>query len=289
MHDVRRLLGDDLTRHPAPPLGDLVQQAMVQGRRLRRRRRLAGFGGGSALVLLLVVGLAVGPFDRFGAVPVDVGAPAGPVVGSSAGTPATASPPPPLGAPGAAAAPGPLRWAPAPPTATRVLGTVGVGRKPVSGARTTTPQAALELLTRLLPRGKTSHYAMLPNDGAGPGMPFVQLYLDRGKGPGMLRLSIYQDERGGDPPPGTVELTELPDNCVQDRMVTVHHGRGLRIDLLISACLEGDGNNNPAATPALSVEEAVDVAANPLWGTEMPADIVASGAKTFTPLARSNG
>jgi len=60
MGDVRGRFRDDLARHPAPPLGDLVQQSVAQGRRLRRQRRRAQFGaGGSALAVLLVIGLVL--------------------------------------------------------------------------------------------------------------------------------------------------------------------------------------------------------------------------------------
>lgn len=287
MDDVRRLLGDDLARHPAPPLGDLVQQAMAQGRRLRRRRRLARIGGGSTLVLVLVIGLAVGPFDPIGGAPGDAGPPGGLSLGPPQSPAGTNSGPPPLGAPPGVGSDLSLRWAEGPANAKRVLGTVTIRRKPVGATRTTSPEAALEMLTRLLPKGRISDYAILSDDV--PGMPFVQLYLDRGKGPGMLRLSIYQDNLGGGPAPGTVELTELPDNCVQDKMVTVHHGGGLQIDLLISSCLVGEGIGNPPAVPALSVEEAVNIAANPVWGTELPVDIVIGGTKRFSTLARPNG
>ncbi|MET8231126.1 hypothetical protein ABZS77_10660 [Micromonospora sp. NPDC005298] len=294
MDDVRRLLGDDLARHPAPPLGDLVQQAMAQGRRLRRRRRLARLGGGSTLVLLLVIGLAVGPFDPIGAVPGDAGPghagpPGGPGLGPPDGPVGTPSGPLPPMAPGGVESQHQLRWSEAPANATRVLGTVTIRRKPVGETRTASPEGALELLTRLLPKGRTSDYAVLPGDGASPGMPFVQLRLDRGKGPGVLRFSIYQDDLGAGPAPGTVELTEMPDDCVAAKRVTVHHYAGLQIDVLISSCLAGDGIGSPAAVPALSVEEAVEIASNPLWGTELPADIVAAGTKRFSTLDRSNG
>ncbi|WP_327041159.1 hypothetical protein OG400_28175 [Micromonospora ureilytica] len=297
MGDVRGRFRDDLARHPAPPLGDLVQQAVVQGRRLRRQRRLAQFGaGGSALAMLLVVGLIAGPLG-FGAD--DAGQPGGMTVGVPGGPVDTATPSPtdsPGGEPsgfeeGAGAEQGgapPHRFVPPTPSTT-VIDTVRIGAGPDGELLTTTPQGALELLTRLLPKGGTSGYASLASSGAGPGMPYVQVYLDRGDGPGMLRLVIYQDNLRGGPAPGTVELTEVPDNCVQNKMVTVHHGGGLRVDLMISTCLTWEGKGTSPALPVLSVKEAIGIAANPIWGTKLPAEFVINGAKRFSTLARSNG
>ncbi|MGV9212177.1 hypothetical protein ACTFTM_10005 [Micromonospora sp. RB23] len=245
------------------------------------------------MAVLLVVGLAIGP--RIGADQIgqsktwEVGSPGG-SVDSPSPTPSPAKTPD--GAPGGA----PLRGAnPAPgvgtsPTpTTTVIDTVRIGAGPDGDLVTTTPQGALELLTRLLPKGKTSGQASLGSSGAGPGMPYVQIYLDRGDGPGMVRLSVYRDRVGGDPAPGTVELTEVPGNCVQDKMITVYHRGGLQIDVLISTCLAWSGKENSPAPAVLSVDEAVAIAANPTWGTSLPEEIVAMGAKKFPTLARSNG
>ncbi|MET7950863.1 hypothetical protein [Micromonospora sp. NPDC005324] len=293
MGDVRGRFRDDLARHPAPPLGDLVQQSVMQGRRLRRQRRLAQVGaGGSALAMLLVIGLAAGPL---GVGADDVGQPGeGPKVVLPGGSADTATPSPAAPSDGA---PGrfeegtdrdPSRSV-RPTPSTTVIDTVGIGAGPDGELLTTTPQGALELLTRLLPKGSTSGYANLESSGAGPGMPYVQLYLDRGDGPGMLRLSIYRDRLGGDPAPGTVELTEVPDNCVQTQMVTVHHRAGLQVDLMISTCLAWDAKGTSPAPPVLSVKEATGIAANPIWETKLPAEFVINGAKRFPELARSNG
>ncbi|WP_433309291.1 hypothetical protein ACQP0U_20235 [Micromonospora sp. CA-269861] len=292
MGDVRARFTDDLARHPAPPLGDLVEQSVVQGRRLRRQRRLAQFGaGGSALAMLLVIGLAAGPLGIGGD---DGGQPGGLTAGSPGGLVDTATPSP-AGSPGGA--PGGFlggvdeeQGASVSPTPTpTVIDTVRIGAGPDGELLTTTPQSALELLTRLLPSGTTSGYASLQSSEAGPGMPYVQVFLDRGDGPGMLRLSIYQDHLGGHPAPGTVELTEVPDNCVQNKMVTVYHRAGLQIDLLIATCLAWDGKGSSPAPAVLSVKEATAIAANPTWGTKLPAEYVISGAKRFATLARSNG
>ena len=105
-------------------------------------------------------------------------------------------------------------------------------------------------------------------------MPYVQLYLDRGDGPGMVRLAIYRDNLGGDPAPGTVELTEIPDNCVQNQMVTVHHRGGLQVNLMISTCLVWDPKGTLPAPPVLSVKEATEIAAQPeSGGRRLPAEL----------------
>ncbi|WP_433261742.1 hypothetical protein ACQPWR_20835 [Micromonospora vinacea] len=296
MGDVRGRFRDDLARHPAPPLGDLVQQSVVQGRRLRRQRRLAQFGaGGSALVMLLVIGLAAGPL---GVGADDASQSGGPNVGSPGGAvdTATSSPTgPPDGAPGGfeegtdeEQRRDPFR--PAPPiSSTTVIDTLRMGAGPDGELLTATPEGALDLLTRLLPRGETSGYASLRSRGAGPGMPYVQLYLDRGDGTGMVRLAIYRDNLRSGPAPGTVELTEMPDNCVENKMVTVHHRGGVRVDLMISTCLVWDAKGTVPTPPVLSVKEATEIAGNPTWGTELPAEFVINGAKRFPTLARSNG
>jgi len=171
----------------------------------------------------------------------------------------------------------------------RPIGTVQIGRGPDGERLTATPEGALELLTWLLPKGQTSGFASLPSvPGRGP-LPFVQLYLNRGGGPGMLRLSIYQSTLRDNPPPGTVELTEVPDDCVQNKIVTVYHADGLQIDLLIATCLAREGKETSPARPALSVDEAIEIAADPNWGARLPAEFVKRGAKNFASLARANG
>ncbi|RZT79373.1 hypothetical protein EV382_2571 [Micromonospora violae] len=286
MGGVRGHFRDDLARHPAPPLGDLVEQAVVQGRRLRRRRRLAQVGAsGSAVVMLLVIGLAVGPLGD-GA---DESAQRGGWNGGSPGDPVGTATPSPGGFEKGVDDVEPEGQLVGPTPSPTVIDTVRIGVAPGGEQLTTTPQGALELLTRLLPRGKTSGYVILPSTGAGPGMPYVQLYLDRGNGPGMVRLSIHQDNLGGDLAPGTVELTEIPDNCVQNKVVTVHHRGGLQVDVMIATCRSWDGKGNWAAPSVLSVKEATEIAANPSWGTTMPAEFVQSGAKNFASVARSNG
>ncbi|MEV1017742.1 hypothetical protein AB0I89_05735 [Micromonospora sp. NPDC049801] len=293
MGDLRGRFRDELARHVAPPLGDLVEQSVVQGRRLRRRRRLAQFGaGGSALAMLLVIGLAAGPLtggaDQVGQSETwGVGSPGGPV-DSPTPSPAQTSGSAPGGGSVAGAAEAPGVAMSAAPTTT-VIDNVRIGAGPDGPLLTTTPQGALELLMRLLPKGETSGQASLGSSGAGPGMPYIQTFLDRGDGPGMVRLSVYQDDLGGDPVPGTVELTEVPGNCVQDKMITVYHRDGLQIDVLLSTCLAWDGKGSSPAPAVLSVDEAIAIAANPSWGTRIPAEYVRSGAKRFPTLARSNG
>lgn len=93
MGDVRGRFRDDLAQHPAPPLGDLIERSVAQGRRLRRRRRLAQFGaGGSAMVMLVVIGLAVGPL---GVGADDASQTGGMNVGSLGGVVDSATPSPP--------------------------------------------------------------------------------------------------------------------------------------------------------------------------------------------------
>lgn len=58
---------------------------------------------------------------------------------------------------------------------------------------------------------------------------------------------------------------------------------------MISTCLTWEGKGTSPALPVLSVKEAIGIAANPIWGTKLPAEFVINGAKRFSTLARSNG
>ncbi|MEK8104100.1 hypothetical protein NKG94_01370 [Micromonospora sp. M12] len=169
-----------------------------------------------------------------------------------------------------------------------MIDAVRIGPGPAGPLLTTTPQGALELLTRLLPRGRpvvmrACTAAGGPRYAVRPDLPGPR------RGPGMLRLAVYRDGLGGDPAPGTVELTEAPGNCVQNQMVTVHHRDGLQVDLMISTCLAWDGRGDLAGTARPRREGGDRDRRQPDLGTQIPAEYVVNGAKRFSTLGRTNG
>jgi hypothetical protein len=181
---------------------------------------------------------------------------------------------------------------------TRATGPSSVGVGPssvVAGAAPTTKlvpatsAGVLELLTRLLPAGTTSAFAVADDDPL-----HVQLMIDRGQGPAMIRVSIFHAGGcqstcrpvGG----GAVAATgEIPDNCIQRWRITVYHANGDAIAFDLSSCLEWNGTTNPPSPRALSDAEAIAIGANAGFGTKMPADLVAAGAQHFGTIRTING
>jgi hypothetical protein len=273
-YGMRQLLVEELSEEYSPPIGDLVREAIDRGERLRSRRRAvraagalaAVVAGGVALALLLTPGN---------------GAPAGPgryAQAPAASVPASASPaPPPLREDGLVFAV---------PTASSA---------PTVEA---TWAASLELLERLLP-GR--HSAQAWGDGEGSaGSTFVQTYVDRGAGPGMLRLGVsgyggpreecQRYERCYDVPGvGRISVQELPDNCVQSRIVALFRDDGVYVQLNMATCLAWDGTQNPQGRLVLSDQEAIDVVLDPRWGLRMPDELVSTGAARFGAAPRISG
>jgi hypothetical protein len=164
------------------------------------------------------------------------------------------------------------------------------------------PAGVLELLTRLLPPGQTSGYAVADSDGSTGGSIGVQIYLDRGAGPAMIRTWIEQGERPGVDPPcaawqtcyqvpggGQVAVAENPGNCVGSRSVTLYRADGIVISLVLADCLMWNGRTNPPARRALDTQEAVDILLDPRWGVALPADIVDVGNRRFGSLPTIQG
>ena len=175
-----------------------------------------------------------------------------------------------------------------------------------------TPAGLLVALLRDLPEGDTSNYA--GNAASESGNVVTQLmaqtYLDTGSGPGMLRLAVDYDaalknrpvhkpthkrtkkdkrtgittttwtQKDGD----TVTVTRIPDNCVQSLVVSVAHTSGVITQLDVASCLAWDGTQNPEATEALTVKQALRVADDERLGLKLPKKLVAEGAERFPNL-----
>jgi hypothetical protein len=230
-----------------PPIGDLVGEAVAKGRRMRTAKRLRL--GSVGLAVLVVAGLAAIPIVR------STGAPAPAVVGAAAPSAAASS-----SAPTAAVA------------ALRVKAT---------------PAGMLELLLQNLPKGKTSHYAGITEDGD----VSVQTFLDRGNGPGMIRLHVMTRKESdftglgtwislGN---GTKYMTKsVPGNCYQHTIVWVHHPDNTLLQFDLANCPVVDGTK---VKQPLTAREAAEVGADPRWGLKIDPELNKKGAAAFAHLS----
>jgi hypothetical protein len=315
LHDIRTLLDRELAEEQPPPLGELVRDAVHRGRRMRRRRRmLAGSGTAAGVTAIVVAAALLGG----GAPPDRTAAPGAASSATAQDATARATTAPPTAAkvrPGKCPIPpdmlenGGLRGF---PQVTDISCPfphqdydLSVPDAPAAGKRVTgTARGALELLTRLLPKGApTSGYAQ--GDGEGPGSSYVQIYVDRGKGPGMIRLRVDQDGRKpsaeesracrGDetcyplPGGGKIVLINNEGNCVEGTIVDLWRADGASLSLRIGTCLMWDGKQNPKSAQALTVQEAITLVLDPRWGERLPKEIVDAGAAHFARLPHIQG
>jgi hypothetical protein len=258
--ELRTLLRAELGEERPPPLGDLVDVAIRDGRRIRRVRRLGLAGAGAAVLGVVALTASLG-----------WGAAAPPPAGIAAAAPSARGGLGPRVVPSAAtvspsSSPFPVMIA-GPPVA-------GPTAKATGGAM-------LVLLTKLLPPGKTSNFAVAKGEDT-----HVQLYLDTGKGPGMIRASLEKDftDRPASPHQASVTVDRLPDNCVQSIVVDAALPNGANLAIDIGTCLAWDGKRNRPAPAAITADEAVKVATDPRWGLTMDAQLVKAGAKMFPDL-----
>ncbi|MFD0569268.1 hypothetical protein ACFQ0T_08305 [Kitasatospora gansuensis] len=78
-----------------------------------------------------------------------------------------------------------------------------------------------------------------------------------------------------------VEVETNPTNCIQATRVTVYRPQNLAVAIDISSCL---GKTTEPAVPALTKEQAVALASNPLIGTTMPSAFVAAANAKYPAL-----
>ncbi|WBB98588.1 hypothetical protein O7553_06630 [Solwaraspora sp. WMMA2059] len=318
--EMRRLLEQELAARPAPPIGDLVAESVRLGRQ-RRNRRAAGIGIAAALAtgaVLLVPAVVGGGLPVPGGAPADVGAPGvgQPVAPAWSVTPgadlaeATSIEPVPPAAGEPTVRPGcdvngsssTVTALPAAPTevANCPVAEVWDLDIPPVAAGTTAPATAagaVELLTRLLPAGRTSGYAKVDPAGSA-GAVAVQLQLDRGDGPLLIRFSVSPDQlseealaagcaagqicyplAGG----GTVIFDDGAGTCLGGRSVRYHRADGTLIRLDLARCGGGPARSTPLPT-ALTGQETLAVVLDPRWGTRLPADLVREGDVRFGEL-----
>lgn len=234
-----------------PPVGDLVEKAVVQGRRMRAARR-ARVGGVAGLAVLAVTGASVGlVVHRAGP---DAPAPAAVIV----------------------AAPSARATSTAPAEKSRVKAT---------------PAGLLALLLDTLPEGRTSHYAGLREDddmilqtfldrGKGPGV--IRVNVINGKGDPDAEWTPLGD--------GIDYLVQhVPGNCLQETVVVVRHPGNLMVQFNLYAC--PSLRDVQVRKNVLSVQDAVRAGADPRWGLRIDPAFNKQGATRFPDLSRdfSNG
>ncbi|MFI5938324.1 hypothetical protein [Actinoplanes sp. NPDC051494] len=270
--DLRALMRSELNDERPPPLGDLVATAMRDGRRITRNRRLAMTGAAVAVLGVVAGGGALAwPSTTPGPEPVAPAASA-PVTRPTV-TPAPATPP--TAAPTRSVT---VSTAPAPVASTWSAPVVG---KRVPGKLLkATPQAVLELLTQLLPKGRTSAPAANADDGL-----FAQVHLDTGNGPGLIRVRLDAvAERKIRPGTVDIETSEGSGDCTRSMTVTAWYPDGGRLRMDVATCLADGTRRTP---PALTRDDAVAVVSDARWGLAMDAELVTVGAKHFADVPRT--
>jgi len=267
-----------------PPLGDLLGDAVRDGRRARRTRR-AWIGVGSTGA---VAALAVGAF----------------LVVPGKGPQREVAP-----------LKGPVPVLAASSTSTVI-------KQPSGPKSPVTDAAVVEQLARLLPAGRTSGFAQGPKEANR--YAFGQIYLDAGKGPGMVRAFVYKgglSDKACSTTPNTeglaskeaAELKASTNKKVQEQVrqryaalmaqkrpgcvdlpgggralfqkdadgtasATVDHGNGIVVNVFTTTWLAWNGKENPAGTVALTPDQVLKVAAFPGWGSKMDSALVRKAA-----------
>jgi hypothetical protein len=158
----------------------------------------------------------------------------------------------------------------------------------------TTSAAILDELLKLLPPGATSNDAFF---GLG-----AQTYLDGASGLGMIRISLYKGSLNPGactsavpsdmtrtcstlPSGATVLTTRISDNCIEPLMIDVDHGDGTVVEIDVATCLAWNGHSNPPTHMAITAAQALQIAANPVWGAgQMDAALVRDAASRFADL-----
>lgn len=251
--NLRDRLVAELADHQEPPLGDLVLDALRQGRRLRVVRRARIAGSALTAVAVLVTGLLLGDH-----------AVAGRQVPSASA-----------------------------PALTTTQSASSVITQPAGPKVPTTLAAMAYHVEQLVPGGTFGDFRRMNSDspldlrfsldrGRGPGM----VYLDISRVHGLCAQAVDTGSTceagpGGEP---TEVLTD-PGNCVQSTVVSVDHGNGVVVTVYVATCLLWNGTSNPPCPAALTTEEAIGIAADPSWGTRMDSTLVEAADARFPALA----
>jgi hypothetical protein len=278
---------DEMSSQARPSLDGMAQEVLAKGRRARRVRTTKIASAVLVAVGLVGAGVAVPALAGGGHPAVaDPGTPDRGAVAKSA-SPTR---------PGTQTAPaGGENAVPAAAILTTVTSSAQYIAQPAGPKAPTSSAAILDELLKLLPPGATSNYASYAGLGA-------QVYLDGASGLGMIRLSLYQGSLNPDacatavpsdmtrtcstlPSGATVLTTRISDNCIEPLMIDVDHGDGTVVEIDVAACLPWNGHGNPPTNMAITAAQALQIAANPGWGTsQMDAALVRDAASRFADL-----
>lgn len=268
-------LAAELAERHEPPLGDLVVVALRQGKRLRLVRRAKIAAGAVVATSVLVVGLLLGGQAL-------VAGAGHQRVSAATGTATARLTVVPSSGPSTADEPW-LEGDPAP-----------VIDQPAGPKALATPATLAYRFAELLPAGQPSDITRLADSELG-----VALAFDRGQGPAMVSLTVVPDSwvlacKAGDAPWATchlgphgahVSVIQNPDNCTNATSVVVDHGNGLTVHITLATCLSWNGASSSTTREALSVDEAISIAADPSWGVRMDSTLVAVGNELHPALS----
>lgn len=236
MKDFGKDLDEELSSLDAPPLGDLVGEAVRQGRRVRRRRAV-GAVVGSALAVAGTALLLGGPLR-----PHSGGAGPSAVVAADVPSPSPVVRQPVTGAALLAAVAGVV------PDGLRTGG-YAAQTDGVNGAQVTGAQVYL-------------------TGPAGTGMIRVFVTSGESEASCFTTESCRRDDRGQQ-----VVVDHMKGNCVQDVVVTSRHHDGTVVQVNVATCLawtEAEGNKPTA--PALTEQQAIALAGDPALSVWMTAE-----------------
>ncbi|MFI5528297.1 hypothetical protein ACIA8O_07005 [Kitasatospora sp. NPDC051853] len=250
MKDFRRDLDEELSSLEAPPVGDLVGQALRQGRRVRRRRTL-GAVAGSALAVAGVALLLGGPLR--------------PHVGGAAATEVVA-----------AATPSPAPVVRQPTTGAALLSAVAALAP--EGMRTGGYAAQTDGVDGAEGTG-AQVYLTGPS---GTGMIRVFIGTTEPVVSCFRTETCRRDDRGQQ-----VTVDHMESNCVQDVVVTSRHHDGTVVQVSMGTCLAWTpGQGNPTGVLALTEQQAVALAGDPALSVWMTADEGLKAAAAHPDLPR---
>jgi hypothetical protein len=279
---LHSMFRNELSSQARPSLDGLAGEVLARGRRARRARtaKIAS----AVVVAIGVVGVAV-----TAAVP---GIAGGHSVATDRGAAAKSVSP---ARPGTQTAPaGGAHAVPVAAILTTANSPANYIPQPPGPKAATNSAAILDELLKLLPAGATSDDAYF---GLG-----AQTDLDGASGLGMIRVVLYKGSVNPDactsavpsdmtrtcstlPSGARVLTTRISDNCVEPLMIDVDHGDGTVVEIDVATCLAWNGHSNPPTQMAITAAQALQIAANPAWGTsQMNAALVREAASRFAHL-----
>jgi hypothetical protein len=276
---LHSMFRNELSSQARPSLDGLAGEVLARGRRARRART-------AKIASAVVVAIGVAGVAVAAAMPRIAGG--HPVATDRGGVANSVSP----GRRGTQTAPaGGAHAVPVAAVLTTANSPADYIPQPPGPKAATSSAAILDLLLKLLPAGATSNDAYF---GLG-----AQTDLDGASGLGMIRVVLYSGSVNPDACTSAVPsdmtrtcgtllsgarvlTTRISDNCVEPLMIDVDHGDDTVVEIDVATCLAWNGHSNPPTHMAITAAQALQIAANPAWGTrQMDAALVREAASRF--------